>query len=758
MGYDPGAVLTVLIGLIFISAGFNTEAQEDPQRFSRVSDWTAKVTWKAIDQGKFTASEDCNVDWRLNQTASAQLKLQGGVNGLGEAFWSGVTNFNAGEVQVDDHAVFSCPSDPNDVPVVNNTINIDLTRPNDATLLLRMDTNASIYQIDFGGFFNAELTETFNGFTITNWTPLSLRDAKWNGTNAVLWLTNRFPLPARGLVLSGSVSLPLADYPESWCPGIPVAGCGVYGQPSGNILFTWELIGEQLEVVVEPSGYTDSSAYEDWMPEGNLKDPNEPARPLLVKATLQTVAGGVPETKADGFTFELLNVSREPGVCMNWPNKELADTNLDLRFDPSLNQPPFVAKPLVWIDETMVETSETSGLTKAEAIVASYDFGGYGKLKVTAQVGGVPIVGYLKTDPAKTPQPILLPKRAKTSHIADKWKKDNDVSSLPDDDDEENDPEGDGHTGDGLTLYEEYRGFAENGGHLQTDAKTKDLFVLDTIQTHNTLAGILNLAWQSGLKVHYQLTTNEIDTTDRLIDFNGSGGGTQHGLIIVLASLGTNNVSGHAEPAPGYEGANSTPGSKARIAISSNIDYFDPGYSLSDREPIDLMTRSSTTVSHELAHGCSVWHHGDRDNIHGVLWTVVNNPDGSRRVFEAGMAITVLNENGSPHAITVSTTNYVGLEHGQHSGVESCFMRYYVAHAYESIDNSSVRYWVDKEIRGYDLCTSRLGTGVNDRTRDKPQPRYGDAYISPDGKIQRGNCRGQICVNDFYLDSPLHER
>ena len=752
------AVAAVRIGLILMVVGFRAVAQEDPQRFLRVTEWTAKFTWKAIDQGKFSAGGgDCTVEWRLNETTSSQLTLLGGVNGLGEAYWSGVTNFNAGAVQVDDHAVFSCPNDPNDVPVVNNTINVDLTRPNDATMLLRIDTNASIYQIDFGGFFNVELTETIKGLTVTNWTPLSLRDAKWNGTNAVLWLTNRFPLPASGMVLSGSVSLPLADYPESWCSGIPVAGCGVYGQPAGNILFTWELSGEQLEVVVEPSGYTDSSAYEDWMPEGNLKDPNEPASPLLVKATLQTVAGGAPETKADWFTFELLNVSREPGACMNWPNKELADTNLDLRFDPSLNQPPFVAKPLEWIDETMVEASETSGLTKAEAIVASYDFGGYGKLKVTAQVGGVPIVGYLKSDPKKAPKPILLPKRAENSHIADKWKEDNDVTSLADDDDSENDPEGDGHEGDGLTLYEEYRGFSVNGEQLRTDPKTKDLFVLDTIQTHNTLAGILNFAWQSGLKVHYQLTTNEIDTADRLINFNRSGAGKQHGLIIAQVEKDP-GISGHAESAPGYEVVNSTPGSKARIAISSNTDYFDPGASLSDREPIDLMTRPSTTVSHELAHGCSVWHHGDRDNIHKVPWTVVTNPDGSRGVFEAGIAITVLNENGSPHAITVSTDIYVGLEHGQHSGVESCFMRYDVAHAYVSIDNSSVRYWVDKEIRGSDLCTSRLGTGVNDRTRDKPQPRYGDAYISPDGKIQRGNCRGQICVNDSFLDSPLHER
>ncbi|PYM11035.1 MAG: hypothetical protein DME18_15140, partial [Verrucomicrobia bacterium] len=368
MGYDPGAVLTVLIRLIFISAGFNTEAQEDPQRFLRVSDWTAKVTWKAIDQGKFTASEDCNVDWRLNQTASAQLKLKGGVNGLGEAYWSGVTNFNAGEVQVDDHAVFSCPSDPNDVPVVNNTINIDLTRPNDATLLLRMDTNASIYQIDFGGFFNVELTETFNGLTITNWTPVSLRDAKWNGTNAVLWLTNRFPLPARGLVLSGSVSLPLADYPESWCPGIPVAGCGVYGQPSGNILFTWELKGEDLEVVVDPVDY------DTWLPEGNLENPSEGGNFITVHASLQKKGGGATAQKAEKFTFELDNVSREPGVCMNYPPSAFANTDLDLKFQAGLNVVPLVSTPITVLDALHAETAGDPS-TSADVNVSSYDYG-----------------------------------------------------------------------------------------------------------------------------------------------------------------------------------------------------------------------------------------------------------------------------------------------------------------------------------------------------------------------------------------------
>src|SRR5207302_4225671 len=106
--------------------------------------------------------------------------------------------------------------------------------------------------------------------------------------------------------------------------------------------------------------------------------------------------------------------------------------------------------------------------------------GAYGVLRVTADVAALQIPGYIKNDPAKKTK-IPLPKRKDDSHIADFWKEDKGVDNLPDTDDEENDPEGDKHPGDGLTLNEEYRGFSENLKHVRANPKKKDLFIAITI-------------------------------------------------------------------------------------------------------------------------------------------------------------------------------------------------------------------------------------------------------------------------------------
>ena len=199
--------------------------------------------------------------------------------------------------------------------------------------------------------------------------------------------------------------------------------------------------------------------------------------------------------KAKKFRFELIEVSREPGISMNMPPPGLAGQGIDLKFD---EQPPMQILNGGLIAETAGPES-----TEASATITSYDWGGYGTLKVTAELtDGRLLRGYLDGDPSMTD--IKLPKRVSGSRIADIWKQQPGAGNLPDASDDENDPVGDGHPGDGLTLYEEYRGFHENKTHIEGNPAKKDYFLVDQAKGIYK-AGIARFAAVTGLEAHHRL-------------------------------------------------------------------------------------------------------------------------------------------------------------------------------------------------------------------------------------------------------------
>src|SRR5262249_29785942 len=122
-------------------------------------------------------------------------------------------------------------------------------------------------------------------------------------------------------------------------------------------------------------------------------------------------------------------------------------------------------------------------LLEATAVVSSFDWGAWGRISVRAYLeSGREVIGSLKDDEDMTEPPI--PKSREGSWIADAWR--NKTGAEGDDDsDDENDPVGDGNKGDGLTLYEEYRGWHEGGRRVNNefdgggDPKKKELFICD---------------------------------------------------------------------------------------------------------------------------------------------------------------------------------------------------------------------------------------------------------------------------------------
>jgi hypothetical protein len=129
-------------------------------------------------------------------------------------------------------------------------------------------------------------------------------------------------------------------------------------------------------------------------------------------------------------------------------------------------------------------------------------------------------------------------------------------------------------------------------------------------------------------------------------------------------------------------------------------------------------------------------------------------------------SVTVLREDGSavdaatffPSEGLDSTGKSfikIGAAHGQHSGVEDCLMRYWIAWAYPSDSDPQVRYLSPGEIRGTILCNTTAGTGIN-APGHRPQSRYSSAATPANGgpnvADNRGDCKHQLRVNDLGME------
>jgi len=497
--------------------------------------------------------------------------------------------------------------------------------------------------------------------------------------------------------------------------------------------------------------------YDTWIPEGN-KDAAEAGNTLKIRAELKTLADAPPEVKAHRIKFEFVEASDEPGTAMNWPPRG-GGTNLkDLRFDPGNN------RDLRITDTFGLEAATPHGEhDRAEAVVSSYDYGAWGTLKVTAEHPYGVVIGKLVYN---NNDEILLPKRPDDdTKIADAWKTQAGVAELGDDTDHDESPRGDGYYGDGLTLYQEYRGFFKKGAHFRGDPKQKELFVRDETGRGNTRRGIRLFEQKTELKVHYELEADELGA-DRVINVNHKTAHAelQHGLRVERtadaaasdAALGA-GIRGQAQGGPG------TPDEIRRVLTRG------------ERIPGVLAlpgTRSdyAAHITHELLHAVNVYHHGE-DDIQEVWWKAIPKPGPNstivyqfheRRIDSAG------NPTGAAYPITVyeeGTTTplahqafvthrkvYLAVrssasasKFSQHGGVEDCFMRYrYAAATAIGTTASPQRFWFgpNSEATRTVICTSRTGTGVNAGSR-AGGARYGNAGTN------RGECANQIRVNDY---------
>ena len=535
--------------------------------------------------------------------------------------------------------------------------------------------------------------------------------------------------------------------------------------------------------------------YNTWLPRGpelidypELSD-NGAGNSINIKVLLLDKITHKPADKAFKATIKLTNSSKLPGYCMNFPeNDPVADGGPDIRFD--VRQKENFAS---FSDEKITTKMNKGGKF---ATIVSYDYGAY--TDVTAEVvteDGNTFSAHIENS---TLSALLLPKRTGKSKIADYWKTTEKATDKSDDADDEKILDDDKHPGDGLTLYEEYRGFLENRKHFRGSTEKKDAMICDKIATNRSEDGIKLFmgavnAYSDKLDVHYrfkddefgrrhdldagelaQMDTQNVKTPmkyDRCINYNIGKENhlvDQHGVVIMFADT----ALGYAMAVVKQGMEIGTPKNYYFLVIGQDFKPTSDGWStvegkVGDKSNIETGKAGSKiytdeyarTLAHELLHCFNVHHHGDINDYGSAAFHYFSN-EKKWFVYEIKINNISLSklfdmnlywEDAPGIEISANDSDKVQGRYwhvfgpqSTHSGVEDCIMRYDNSNAY-TFGESGIYLVRGKyqygELSGITLCNSTKGTGVN-APAHKPRPRYGDADAG------RGDCIHQFCVSD----------
>lgn len=510
--------------------------------------------------------------------------------------------------------------------------------------------------------------------------PLKAREDKG-------WVFNRRMDP-RGLQVSGTLEKNLSD------------GSIVHGA----IRVTVDLDPAEYECLIKPP-----DNYRKWLPEGGDNE-EQVVSTLQFTGEIRCIKGKpLPDRK---FWIETrLDSSTQPGVCVNFPahGKKTAD----LVIQRQGTSPYLELKSSEGKGEDDAWTKATGNLKAGQEFtvaVGCRDYGAFGDLAFNCDVP-VRIEGF---DDHRGS--LNLPFDENHNRIADNWEYWASIMANAHADDDKL-PSGNGVDGDGLSVYEEYRGFKCAGVHTRTAPFYKDLFIHDP---GNLGCGLFRA---SGITVHFvragEFSEEEGAENKYVINCNRAYAtlGQQH-LLFVRNHTFANGSMGKAE------GPNIGP-PKETSFVSVDVAKCRA------RGP----DRLASTLAHELGHGCNLWHHGDANyNARDLMFYGTDNawhdaPGGagdSGRVVAAGGA--------------------------QCSGVENCIMRYMRANFYAKAGGP----WAWRETPEGDLiqgelypagpfartlfCTDPKGTGINDAG-------YPGGSVA--GNAIRGNCLHQFQVNDL---------
>ena len=463
---------------------------------------------------------------------------------------------------------------------------------------------------------------------------------------------------------------------------------GVVRNDDGQSIDYKATLSVSQPVSVAEVDVTVGKEYRDWRPQGNIASPDKPGNSLAVTAAAHA-SGDPGKSVPVKMVFTLVNVSEEKGVCTNHP-LENGSTDPDLKF----RKEDFGGEdnPLEFVDEKTVRSKKR--VEQATVTVQVYDFGAYGTLRVTAKDDAgneqnVRVLGEEKTD-------LSIPRDDNSNRISDSWEDRFGLGSAAADMDEDDRPAvGDGqYRGDGLSLYEEYRGFKIKSQWHDTDPRAMDLFIHD--ETGKADAGVQLFKSATGIEAHL-VFRNELVSGGGDYVVNPNAGDTkivaQHGVLIVAC--------GACDP----EAVGSTPnGTFGPPRFTKHVRIPSAGdYSSGDRQ---------ADIAHEICHAVGIAHHGDGISPRFWKWKEEN---GGWQMYEqristddSGQPVWEANATGDPvqvffekdlhqlrhgeslpgHFVYDKTHDgwllYLGEKHSEFAGDQECLLRYYDKQAYRS--------------------------------------------------------------------------
>ncbi len=360
------------------------------------------------------------------------------------------------------------------------------------------------------------------------------------------------------------------------------------------------------------------------------------------------IDGTDDDCNAEEIKFELFDVSKEPGRCMN-DLEQYDDVDEDLQIDPSFNSSYNITK--------LTAEKQISGKSQSQQIyIECGDWGAYGKLKASVKVKGQ----WYEAEGDGTPDKyITIPRDLNNNHIADGWEKQNGVYGKPAEWDEDPNPSGQARTGDGLTNYEEYRGFFVSDGasgveHIRTDPNKKDIFIIDDDQifpkTEWEAASGITSHWLTSSMV-YSIKAGGDLTQYRWVDFcQSTAPGKKYAVRLIKATGMSDPFGNYPEwQVGGYNYPGYGPPIKAdrtvvfpervRWWLTSSADSLEAwlikypsGFQVDKdtytpkqvhdiideiRNPAkqDVLVEfwNELNIVHEVGHACNVYHHGGGD-------------------------------------------------------------------------------------------------------------------------------------------------